>query len=153
MRNPYCFSDHRPIIIRFWFAPALVANNSRITGCLAILPVLGLSVIWALGVFVGPTKKTLLRSPSGHFTARVQFDGGGATAKDYVSVSVRPSWSPIAEKVYERIFEPRTRWLDERTLEIRYPLQLDKTSCGGSWAGVKIVCIEISDDVKSYSQS
>ncbi|MGA2808290.1 MAG: hypothetical protein ABSE87_09145 [Terracidiphilus sp.] len=84
-----------------------------------------------------PAPRLVLKSPGGHFVARVE------QQKDAASVSVRPAWSPIAEQVYAGSSEPEIRWLDEWTLEIRYPSQPGKTSCHGSWVGVKVVCTEV----------
>jgi hypothetical protein len=129
-------------IMGFGVRRLLLRRLIQIAGCIAALPVFLFALIWAIAIFIGPTKQTSLKSPGGHYAARLRFNGGGATSKDYASVSVRPSWSPVAEEVYTGTYEPRIHWLDERTLEIRYPLQIDKTSCGGSWVGVRIVCKE-----------
>jgi hypothetical protein len=114
----------------------------RVAGVLILVPLTSICLIGFAFQSFQPKTSPSLKSPGGHFTARLQFGDGGAISQDFASVSVRRSWSPIAEEVYTGTIEPQIRWLDERTLEIRYPLQLDKTSCGGSWMGVKIVCQE-----------
>jgi hypothetical protein len=82
-----------------------------------------------------------LRSPDGQFICHVQEAGGFGTG-DFNRIEVRRTWSPIAEEIFygEGAYDPKLRWVDQRTIEIEYPNQFDPEKCDGSGSGVRVLC-------------
>jgi hypothetical protein len=80
-------------------------------------------------------------SPGNRYFIETCSSPGGVFADQIETVSIRPAWSPFAEEVYFGNDKPQLRWLNEQTLEITYPQPPTwKYKCGGSWAGIKVVC-------------
>jgi hypothetical protein len=123
-----------PRIRRVWLRRSL-----RVTGAVALLP--GLLALFVLLSSPKYTSVFRLPSPDGRIICYVKDGGSGATV-DWVSITVRPALRPIAQEVYFTFgaFDPKVRWRDSKTLEIRYPQGDEPQLCKPSNAGVNVVC-------------